>query len=89
MPVRRTASQRMQFQIEVLSWATWAVAALITVLVGSYLLVIANLDFGRASDLWLCFFWGLGLPAAGSQLSQATPSSLAGSLGINLVKPSQ
>lgn len=88
-PVRRTASQRLQFQIAVLSSATWAIAALFTVLVGSYVLVISNLDFGRVSDLWLCFFWGVGLPTAGSQLSQATPSSLAGSLGVNVVKPSQ
>lgn len=85
--VPEIASQQLRFQIGILSMANLLVAALLTVLVGSYFLVISHPDFGRINDICLCFFWGLGLPTVGTQLSQMTPSTIAGSLGINLVKP--
>lgn len=78
-------SERLNKQINMLSFASWAVAALLTTLVGSYVMVLSHNDFGRANDLWLCLFWGLGLPTV-TQLSQATPSTIAGSIGITLPK---
>jgi hypothetical protein len=85
--VTPTETQRLRFEIAVLSLATWSVAALLTILVGSYVLVLSHLDFGRTNDFVMCLFWGLGLPTVGSQLAQATPASLASSLGVNLPKP--
>jgi hypothetical protein len=82
-----TASEQLRFQIAVLGLASWIIAALLTGTVGSYILVFINLGFGTTNDLWACFLWGLGLPAVGGQLAQATPSSLASSLGVSLAKP--
>ena len=78
-------SERLVKQVNVLSFASWAVAALLTTLIGSYVMVISHNDFGRLNDLWLCLFWGLGLPTV-TQLSQATPSTIAGTVGITLPK---
>lgn len=78
-------SERLVKQVSILSFASWAVAALLTTLVGSYVMVVSHNDFGRLNDLWLCLFWGLGLPTV-TQLSQATPSTIAGSVGITLPK---
>ena len=82
-----TASEHLRFQIAVLGLASWIIAALLTGTVGSYILVFSNLGFGTTNDLWVCFLWGLGLQAVGGQLAQATPSSLASSLGVSLAKP--
>ena len=86
---RSMESQHLRFQIAALSLASWTVAGLLTAAVGSYVLVFSHLDFGRPSDLWLCLLWGMGLPAVGGQLTLAAPSSLAGSLGVNLIKLGQ
>jgi hypothetical protein len=84
-PSKAMDSERLNVQINVLSFASWALAALLTTLVGSYVMVLSHLDFGSPGDLWLCLFWGFGLPTV-TQLSQATPTSIAGSVGVTLPK---
>lgn len=82
---RATEEERLNMQINLLSFAGWAIAAMLTIMVGSYVMVISHLDFGRPTDLWLCLFWGLGLPTV-TQLSQATPSTVAANVGVILPK---
>lgn len=79
------SSERIAMQVNVLSITSWVVAALLTTMVGSYVMVFSHSDFGRLNDLWLCLFWGLGLPTV-TQLSQATPTSVAGMIGVTLPK---
>lgn len=80
-PLRR-ASERIRFQISTLSLASWLFVALITFVVGAYVLVLSRPDFGRVQDFVICLLWSFGLPAAGAQLSQLSPASLAASVGI-------
>lgn len=84
--VAMPTSQHVRYQIAVLSLASWGVAALLTALVGSYALVFSHLDFGRTSDLFFCLFWGLGLPSTTAVLAQATPTSVAATVGVTLPK---
>jgi hypothetical protein len=81
-------SQHLHYQIAILSFANWTVAALLTAVIGSYALIFSHLDFGRPSDIWLCLLWGLGVPVLGGQFASITPASLASNLGVNVVKPS-
>jgi hypothetical protein len=79
--------ERLRYEISQLNRLSWLISSVLTILVGAYVMVLSHPGFGRTDDLALCFFWGMGWAAAGAQLTQMTPSSIAGSFGINVVKP--
>lgn len=75
----------LRFAANAASALTLIWIAVVTSIVGSYVMVLSRLDFGRPTDLWLCLIWGFGLPTV-TQITQATPSSLAASFGVSLPK---
>ena len=90
MPSRRrhtkSERERLQYHISVLSMASWALVAFLTILVGVYVMVIGKDGFGSFDDYLLAFLWGFGLPAVGGQLSQSSPALISKSLGVTLPK---
>ncbi|WP_028466975.1 hypothetical protein [Nisaea denitrificans] len=77
--------ERISLEIRRLSGLVWAVYGLLTTAVGAYVLVWSNPGFGLPTDFWECLFWGFALPT-GSQLLQATPTTVATSLGVSVPK---
>ena len=69
-----------------LAFTAWTVWALITVAVGVASLIVADKGFGTPLDYFKCFFWGLGIQAAGQQLQQLTPQAVATSFKLTLPK---
>jgi hypothetical protein len=61
--------------------AAWAILLLVTVLVGTYSLILLNPGFGTCLDLVACFLWGMGLPT-GAALAGATTATVATSLNV-------
>jgi len=47
-------------------------------------LVFSNLGFGVPMDYVYCFFWGLGLPSAGQQLTQMAAGSVTTALRVTI-----
>jgi hypothetical protein len=76
--------EQLRVETGILSVAGWSILALVTTLVGAYVLVWSpgSAGFGTPLDYLLCFAWGIGLATAGQQLSQATTSTVASSFGI-------
>ena len=77
--------EEITLELHRLSGLVWLVYGLLTTAVGAYALVWTNPGFGVPTDYWECLFWGFGLPAA-AQLMQATPATVATSLGVSLPK---
>lgn len=77
--------EEITVELHRLSGLVWLVYGLLTTAVGAYALVWTNPGFGVPTDYWECLFWGFGLPAA-AQLMQATPATVATSLGVALPK---
>lgn len=80
------SSERLAFQSTVLNLGGWAVFALLSALVGIYLLVLRDNDFGQPQDLLACLLWGFGLPVAGQGLSGLSSGGIANSLGVTLTR---
>jgi hypothetical protein len=74
-------SEQLRLDIERLGWEAWLVWLVVTVIVG-YLAVIDKSGFGSVYDLVICVLWGIGLPAAGTQLGQLTPATIATTLKV-------
>jgi hypothetical protein len=68
--------REVQLQIQRVSLLGWGLTTLVTILAGLVVLVVTNYGFGTLLDYIKCVFWGLGLPIAGQQLQQLTPSSI-------------
>lgn len=83
-PLTPVTLEHLRFEISMLNLASWLLVAVITSFVGSYIMVINHLDFGRPFDFFLAFIWGLGLPSAGAQLAQLTPSTVVTGIGVKL-----
>ena len=64
--------------------ALWIGWALVTWVTGIAVLVAVNYGFGAGLDYFKCFFWGLGLQAAGTQLDQLTPASVATAFHVTM-----
>jgi hypothetical protein len=85
------ADTQMQLQHVWLSsrewtWLVFGVWFVATVLTGAMVMVIGKAGFGAPMDFGLCLLWGLGFPAAGSQLNSMTAPNIGSSLGITLPK---
>ncbi|WP_316189877.1 hypothetical protein [Bradyrhizobium sp. SZCCHNS1054] len=78
--------ERVRAEIRNLSLLSWVIFGVLSVAIGSYVLVLNNLSFGTTTDLFLCFLWGFGIPAGGAQLTQLSAGSIAGVLGFQLPK---
>jgi hypothetical protein len=83
--LRPKTYERVNLEIRRLSGLVWAVYGLLTTAVGAYVLVWSNPGFGLPTDFWECLFWGFALPT-GTQLLQATPTTVATSLGVSVPK---
>lgn len=80
------SSEALSFQLVLLNVAGWSLFALLTALVGIYILVINNPSFGKPEDLLLCLLWGFGLPLAGDGLTKLTPTGISQSLGMTVTR---
>ena len=79
-----TASRAMIVRMENLSTWAWLVTALVTVAIGSYVVVLSDLGFGSPTDFLKCALWGFGLPIGAAQLGQLTAASASTNFGINV-----
>ena len=73
----------LQLRNERINWIMWGLWLVVTVALGVYLLVDTQPGFGTSSDLWKCFFWGLGISVAGQQFN---PSTVTTALNVTLPK---
>jgi hypothetical protein len=79
------AVERVRAEIRTLSLLAWIFFGIVSVFIGSYVLVLNNPGFGTTTDFILCAR-GFGLPVGGSQLSQLSVSNLSGVMGFQLSK---
>jgi hypothetical protein len=83
----RAASQSVHeitIQLEYLSGVGWLVWALLSLLMGSAVLILNNHGFGTWQDLFKCFLWGLGVQAAGQGLQALTPASAVSTFSLQI-----
>ena len=77
-------SERLAYQVKVINLAGWLTFALLSAVVGIYVLVIRDNDFGQPQDLILCLLWGLGLPSTGQGLASLTNDGVGQVLGMTV-----
>lgn len=80
------SSQRIAFETEALNLVGWLVFGILSLAVGGYLLIIANLGFGQMKDLLYCLLWGFGVPAAGEKLATINGGTIAQGFGLTMTK---
>jgi len=78
--------EKLEFEFEFINWISWGFWLVTTVIVGTFVVVLPNLGFGLWTDYMLCFFWGVGLPTTGTQLTGMTSLNVAAKLGISNIK---
>lgn len=79
-------SERIAFETAAINLTGWAVFALLSFVVGCYVLIASNPAFGQWKDLLVCLLWGFGLPAAGEKLSTLSNPTIAKSFGVTLTR---
>ena len=79
-------SERLTFQLALVNAGGWFIFAVLSSLLGVYVLIAQDPDFGQPKDLLLCFLWGFGLPTAGQGLASMTAPTVAQSLGVILTR---
>jgi len=67
--VQPPALERLNFEIALLSGASWLVILILTVLAGAVAVVLSDKGFGQWQDFATCLLWGFGIPIAGGQLN--------------------
>jgi len=82
-----TLTQHVLLRSDFVNGTAWILFAVIATATG-YLAAVDVAGFGLMSDYFRAFLWGLGLQAAGTQLQQLTPSSIASTIGITMPKAS-
>lgn len=85
-PKPEMSAQQLQFQLMIVNAAAWFIFAVLSWLVGVYLLILDRPDFGSPKDLLICFLWGFGLPSAGEGLARLTPAAIGQSMGMNVLR---
>jgi hypothetical protein len=76
--------ESLRIDIERIGWASWVAWLVITVVVG-YLAQVDKAGFGTPADFFVCLLWGFGIPAAGQQLTQLTPATIATTLKVPVI----
>lgn len=85
-PVDEPTVQEVRVALQQTNASLWLAWALATWVAGIVALVATNYAFGAGLDYYKCFLWGLGIQAAGNQLQQLTPASVASAFSISLPK---
>ena len=85
------ADVQMQLQHVMMASAGWTWLVLLvwgvsTILTGSMAMVLSKAGFGTPMDFGYCVLWGLGLPAAGNQLSQLSAAGIGPKFGVTVPK---
>lgn len=80
------SSERLSYQLALVNAGGFLIFAILTSLIGIYVLIAQDPDFGEPKDLLLCFLWGFGLPTAGQGLANVTAPTLAQSFGVTLTR---
>ncbi len=83
-PSAPPSPQSLLLDISHVNWMAWIAWLVLTIVVG-YLVQVDKPGFGTPLDLITCLLWGFGIPAAGMQLGQLTPTSVATTLKIPAV----
>lgn len=73
-PTTSPTPGQLRMEIAKIALLAWSFLAVVTVLLGSYVLVLSNNGFGSLGDYLLCFLWGVGIPV-GAQMSPATSTT--------------
>lgn len=81
------SSEGLAFSTAALNLGGWAVFALLSMMVGIYVLILRDNDFGQPQDLLLCLLWGFGLPTAGQGLASLNSPGIASGLGMTVTRP--
>jgi hypothetical protein len=76
--------REIRLQVQRAGIWVWTLWLLLTSVIGVMVLVAPRYDFGTGIDYFKCFLWGFGIPAAGQQLSQVTPSTLTTNLSLKI-----
>lgn len=80
------SSERLSFQLALVNAGGFFIFAILSSLLGVYVLIANDPNFGEPKDLLLCFLWGFGLPTAGQGLANVTAPAVAQSLGVTLTR---
>jgi len=78
-----TLTHHILLRSDFVNGTAWLLFAAIATATG-YLAAVNVPGFGLMSDYFRAFLWGLGLQAAGTQLQQLSPSSVASTIGVTL-----
>jgi hypothetical protein len=84
VPGAPPSTESLLLDISHVNWMAWIVWLVLTIVVG-YLVQVDKPGFGTPIDLITCLLWGFGIPAAGMQLGQLTPTSIATTLKVPVV----
>lgn len=76
------APDKYSVEVVLLGAVSWGVILIGTILVGTAALILPDKDFGRIGDYVVCLLWGLGVPAAGGQLTSPSVDSVRTALKI-------
>lgn len=68
------SAQQIQLDLARSGALAWALTAVITTLIGWYVVVLSDLGFGTCRDYVMCVAWGLGLPIGAGLLQQTRQS---------------
>lgn len=80
------SSERIAFETAAINIAGWVVFAALSFVVGCYVLIVSDPDFGQWKDLMLCLLWGFGLPVAGEKLATLSSPGVAKAFGVTLTR---
>lgn len=71
------SERSLQVDINRLSYAVWALVAVLTIVVGAYVLIYSpnGTAYGTIGDYFTSFLWGLGLPSGATLLQSSTSST--------------
>jgi hypothetical protein len=79
-------AREIQIRNQHLNYLAWLVWFVLTLAIGYYVMISTFPGFGTVTDLWKCFFWGLGIPLVGQQIQQLSPSTVSNTLNFSVPK---
>jgi len=76
----------VRLEVQTITWLFWLVWGLLSVVIGTTVLILPAPGFGSAIDFVRCSLWGFGLPVAGNSIQNLTMGSLNTQLGVSVAR---
>ncbi len=76
----------VRLEVQTVTWLFWLVWGLLSVVIGTTVLILPAPGFGSITDFVRCFLWGFGLPVAGNSIQSLTMGSLNTQLGVSIAR---